>query len=668
METVKKKNYTDKRNYCIYCDKDVTHFVRHIFTWHSSETTVQRILSLPPKSRDRRNIISALRKKGNFIWNRGTESLRPVKRIRANVQSSIEEFLPCSHCYGFYKKKSLYRHIKKCPENSDTHNRRQKSQSDGHTLLVSDLMKHDQLLTKELFPHMRADKINLMAKKDTLICQYAYSYMKGRKSKGNLDVVRQNVRKLSKLLDFIKQEKPEVQQLIDVLKPIHFSLLLRGVKHIAKYNAEMDIFESPTLAINFGTLLKKCCDLAYIKLIQIDGTNDQRKDLKILKQLIESQWADEISAHASHNLHEKHWNKNELLPLTTDLKKLNVFLQTKAEEAYQQLLKTEENYSAYNNLKEVLYCQIILLNRRRPAEVAQLKVKKYIAINNNLENNNKTEFENCLSETEKILLRSYSRIVIRGKRGRGVPILLSPLMKKYFDFLISIRFHFAKDNEYIFHTSGKDCLCGTKILYKWAERCGIDRPKTISATKLRKHLATISQLLQFSETDLEQLSRFMGHTLKTHCSFYRLSDNLYQTAKVSKLLLLLSEGGVEQFKGKNLDDIDIDLNPLEEEETIEDRLNCEEENSDHQEESNNPPSVNKQSSRKTPVIKNPWTNKEKQLIAQYFSDHIKNKNPPKQKEVKELMAQNPGLFIDRKWTTIKAVVYNIYTGKLKVNL
>nr|CAI5859168.1 unnamed protein product [Callosobruchus analis] len=53
-----------------------------------------------------------------------------------------------------------------------------------------------------------------------------------------------------------------------------------------------------------------------------------------------------------------------------------------------------------------------------------------------------------------------------------------------------------------------------------------------------------------------------GHTLKTHCSFYRLSDNLYQTAKVSKLLLLSASGGIEKYKGKLLDDIEINLSPI----------------------------------------------------------------------------------------------------------
>ena len=166
--------------------------------------------------------------------------------------------------------------------------------------------------------------------------------------------------------------------------------------------------------MNFGTLIKKCCDLAYLDLLQKPDSSARRKELKILKVLIESQWANEISAQAATNLNAKKWNKEELLPLASDLKKLNKYLQRTADQLYNELLKNHENSVAYNSLKEVIYTQIILLNRRRPAEVAQLKVHTYKSINLHCE---ESVFENCITETEKILLNSYSRLVIRGKRG-----------------------------------------------------------------------------------------------------------------------------------------------------------------------------------------------------------------------------------------------------------
>lgn len=54
----------------------------------------------------------------------------------------------------------------------------------------------------------------------------------------------------------------------------------------------------------------------------------------------------------------------------------------------------------------------------------------------------------------------------------------------------------------------------------------------------------------------------MGYILKTHCNFHRLSDSTYQTSKISKLLLLATEVGLEKYKGLDINQINIDLDPI----------------------------------------------------------------------------------------------------------
>nr|CAI5830019.1 unnamed protein product [Callosobruchus analis] len=517
---------------------------------------------------------------------------------------------------------------------------------------------------------MRADDIGLIAKKDPLICKYAYSYIKGRQSKGNIDLVRQNMRRLAKLLQHARKTNSEIKTLVDILRPVHFQLIIKGVNKMAQYNSESERYDSPTLAINFGTLIKKCCDLAYVDLLQINNTERQRKEIKILKKLVECQWADEVSAQAGTNLSESKWNKEELLPLTSDLKKLSLFLQQSADQEYNILLVNRTNELSYTTLKEILYTQILLLNRRRPAEVAQLKIQTFKEIS--LESEDGNEFERCLTETEKVLLNTYSRFVIRGKRGRGVPVLLSPEMKKYFDLLLEVRNTFSSGNDYIFHTTEKGFIDGTKVLHKYVKKCKVEKPGSITATRLRKHLATITQLLQFSNNDMEQLSKFMGHTLKTHCGVYRISDKIYQTAKISKLLLLMLQGGAESFKGKSLDEINIDLSPIYDEEDEQDNsfLNIEEEaittggEGSEGVDSRNI-TVNKRSKRVMVGNRLTWTNTQKRLVAEHFSMHIQNKRSPKQHEVHDFVQLYPDLFKERKWTSIKAVAFNMYTNKLK---
>jgi len=55
---------------------------------------------------------------------------------------------------------------------------------------------------------------------------------------------------------------------------------------------------------------------------------------------------------------------------------------------------------------------------------------------------------------------------------------------------------------------------------------------------LRKHVITISQVLNLKENelDIDLLAQFMGHDIRVHREFYRLPLDVLQTAEVAKIL------------------------------------------------------------------------------------------------------------------------------------
>lgn len=81
----------------------------------------------------------------------------------------------------------------------------------------------------------------------------------------------------------------------------------------------------------------------------------------------------------------------------------------------------------------------------------------------------------------------------------------------------------------------------------------------ITSTKLRKHVAAFSQLLNLEENELEILATFLGHDISVHREYYRLPEHTIQLAKCGKLLTMLSEGKCKNYIGKRLDDIDLHL-------------------------------------------------------------------------------------------------------------
>ncbi|KAE8295332.1 hypothetical protein D5F01_LYC06258 [Larimichthys crocea] len=167
----------------------------------------------------------------------------------------------------------------------------------------------------------------------------------------------------------------------------------------------------------------------------------------------------------------------------------------------------------------------------------------------------------ALSDLEKRLCQHFRRLEIRGKRGRKVPVLLTPAMQQALDLLIRKRkeCEILPENTYLFaRPSSLMCYRGSDSLRYFAKVCGARSPESLTSTKLRKQTGTLSQVLNLTNTELDQLADFLGHDIRVHRQFYRLPEGTLQLAKISKVLMALEQGRLAEFKGKSLDDINID--------------------------------------------------------------------------------------------------------------
>lgn len=306
-------------DFCLFCEKDVTHFARHLSIWHKSESEVAQIFSSAAGSKQRRNGLLRLRKRGNFIKNSKNSTLRPVKRVKhANHAGSID-FLPCSYCLGFYKKTVLYRHTKICSERPKDEKFRQTSQSNGEIALLMSGFYDNHKVLRDLFARMQVDDITCTAENDFLIRLYGSTYLMRRNTKMNFTVARYDVRCISKLLMYCRQQHRDIKQLVDLLQQKHFELIIAGVKKLVRYDKNTETFQLPKLALHFGKLIRKCCDLAIIHFLQKkENTYEQREDLKSLKLLVESHWLNQIPTQTMPNVCEKNYSKNESSDNSTD--------------------------------------------------------------------------------------------------------------------------------------------------------------------------------------------------------------------------------------------------------------------------------------------------------------------------------------------------------------
>jgi hypothetical protein len=113
-------------------------------------------------------------------------------------------------------------------------------------------------------------------------------------------------------------------------------------------------------------------------------------------------------------------------------------------------------------------------------------------------------------------------------------------------------------NEFVFaRRNSLGPLRSSDCLRKFGRECGARDPGAITTTLLRKHIATMSQMLALRSNELDLLASFLGHNIQVHREFYRLPEQTLQVAKVSKLLIAMERGETSSLLGKTLDDIDV---------------------------------------------------------------------------------------------------------------
>ncbi|KAI4463195.1 hypothetical protein MML48_4g00007080 [Holotrichia oblita] len=499
---------------------------------------------------------------------------------------------------------------------------------------------------------MRPDDISAVVKNDPLICLYGEALLSKHKRQQIVTVVSNKMREMGRLLIALNTTQ-NLNGLFDALKPEMFQHLLCATKQISGYDESTKSFKSPSLAMHMGTNLKIVCDVAYRLVMEkrnIPGIQNydnaiRRSEIKDLRKLVEGHWCNELSSLALKDLKEKHWEKPLQLPLTSDLQLFNNYIDALADESLKRLENSNNNKIYYKQLTQCVLAKTVLFNRKRVGDVQYLKIETY---NKSYSTVNPECFDQALTEVEKIISKNHKRVITGGKGSKPVPILFSKQTQKYINHLLKYRQAtdiVPKSNPYLFANPDSEdrWMDGSSVIRKLAADCGAKQPELLRSTKFRKHIATTLQLMAMEGDEMEQIATFMGHTKKTHAEFYRLPQDMYQTAKVAKILLLLEQGKGEKFKGKKLNEIEIENEIYYSSESDSDEeplINKILHKVAHTETSNITPEdtprdkvkgIQRRRDESHPGRVR-WSEEEKRLVCAYFKEHIKKKIPPKKHE------------------------------------
>jgi hypothetical protein len=523
------------------------HFARHLQRNHNSEKEVVALLKLEesckkngPKEKkeikqEKKTLIALIRNMGNM---KGSENGVIIPKRRSDKETTEDIYTLCPYCKGYFLKSFLVRHDKICPARKI-----QRSEGRSNALACSLVYMACQkeygevlnklALKKEVLTRMRGDKVAKEIMNDILIFSWGDDLLKktpGQRSKYHITA---KMRRCAIFVMSMREiDSTKYTDFLSCLDPSAFEDSIQAVKNMSGFNPEDRTFRAPSTALQFGSYLKQVCELTkklvYRKYFKDHSNNVDELLIKLdrYEKLVESHWTTELASLANKELQRKSGDKPKLLPLTKDIQKLRAYVDETAKKAYEEL-KTNETQNTYKVLAETTLVATILHNRKRVGDVQYLLKESYKNQRNERKNANRDEFVQSLSKTEKVLVSSYERVVTIGKGSRQVPVLLPKAsMVKYYDKICSIReLHkdwFLEENKYFFaQPHSARWIDGCSVIRKYAKKCGAEFPYLLSSVRLRKHIATITQLLSLKSNEIHQLAKFMGHTVKTHDEFYK---------------------------------------------------------------------------------------------------------------------------------------------------
>lgn len=565
------------RSYCYFCEESFIQIPRHMERRHPDVPEVSAV-TCKPNGRERNLGFLRLRNMGNFKHNiavleSGCGALHVSKRSPTKA-AIAEDYLPCMHCLAFYGRDQLWRHVMKCPFNAIGEKTGVDASSNGRVsccaasqlLLDGSLLQNSPHLEPEfkaaVVDKMHRDRIRTIAAGDRLIVNFGTVLLK-RLGPQRAPDIQQRMRQLGRLLHVVNSTEglAEMLTMEKLLSGKQFDTVIEAVHRLSEISVDSTgrrVYRKPSLASKLGHSLKKCAQLKLgLAIRQCDHVMEQEANAYLY--LHNADWQDNVSAISNVSAKLSKMNKVLELPDRVDLDKLKQYQLSRIQQLTRDVAHVPQ-YSAWRELSELALSRLTLFNKRRGGEAALLLVSQYLE-RPNWESTCNPEIASSLKPVERELLKRMDMIQIPGKRLNAVPILLTPDVKSAMDVLLKTRtdVDIPTTNPYFFPSYSKHGhLDPCQVIQKVVKLAGVQYPERITTTKLRKYVATMMQLLDLTHTELDWLSRHLGHTLNIHKSFYRQHTSAIEMGKVTRLLMQVENGQAADYSGKTLDQIDIE--------------------------------------------------------------------------------------------------------------
>ncbi|XP_050516432.1 uncharacterized protein LOC126891296 [Diabrotica virgifera virgifera] len=423
VDSSKGRSGANKANFCIYCHTKQKKIARHFALKHKQEESVKTFLDLPKNSKERRKCIEVLRNRGNFLFNTDKNyndgELIVCRRPTRNHRREANYYKPCSNCKAYFAKNTLRDHYKKCTKVSSKTSRIVMIES--KRVIGRIHAKASKRVRNELFPPLREDGVVRIIRYDELVIIYANKMEEKYKNSRHFEMIRQRIRLVGRFLTRMRSINQDITDLTSVYDPKYIDDTRIAINAEAGLDEKTDIYKTPTVAFNLGTLLKQIGQMLINESIK-KHDNETQSNADNFLQLLNQEVAIGINRTVAKSQFLEQRRKKLELPSIEDIKKLHYYLANERRKAFYSL-KTKFSIDFWTKLCETTLTSIQVFNRRRAGEIERILIKDFEAHESVDENTNKDIF-NSLSTEKQTLAKKYVRFQIRGKLNRNVPVLL----------------------------------------------------------------------------------------------------------------------------------------------------------------------------------------------------------------------------------------------------
>nr|XP_033471258.1 uncharacterized protein LOC117249624 [Epinephelus lanceolatus] len=215
------KQSWDKKHYCLYCGQPHSKIARHLKSKHMEIEDVAYAFSFPVGSKYRKALLDLLCSKGDF--NHTAEVLEQCREQlvmckQPSHKALVEDYLPCTYCYGMFARKELRKHQFSCgSKKSCMTNGRRKVQS--HAARLPPIAASSDKCQK-IIDNMRQDDVSFHIRTDSLICRYGEALRANHvRVKSRHQYVAQRMRELGQFMLVAKDMDKTVKGLEDLCAP-----------------------------------------------------------------------------------------------------------------------------------------------------------------------------------------------------------------------------------------------------------------------------------------------------------------------------------------------------------------------------------------------------------------------------------------------------------------